>query len=325
MKVIALCTNLEALENGGIRSPKTCKKYPGASWVPRFTEMAEKAGYYVMTGNEALANLKVFSNVYVIQEEINQLGQKLIDLGAKPTLSFCLESPIYAPLFYDRIPEIKNIFPYQILFEGGTHHTYFPSFDPEDVKPLVPWEKRKPLVMIASNKHYSGMESYYSGSKAFQWAIDHQLQDKRYQAIQHFRNLGVLDLYGHGWGAFAKPVEDKLETMRDYKFAICFENGSYPGYITEKIIDCFVAGVIPIHAGAPDILDYVRGAFLDLNDFGGSWAALWDYAEKLGEYRATSMLNSARGFLLSPDGLKYSNDHFAKEVFSIVRSVSSTQ
>ncbi len=47
------------------------------------------------------------------------------------------------------------------------------------------------------------------------------------------------------------PVPDKIEFMRPYKFCIAFENSSCPGYVTEKIMDCFIAGCIPIYWGSP--------------------------------------------------------------------------
>lgn len=41
--------------------------------------------------------------------------------------------------------------------------------------------------------------------------------------------------------------------LRRYKFTIAFENYSYPGYDTEKIVDAMHAGSIPIYFGNPQI------------------------------------------------------------------------
>ena len=46
-------------------------------------------------------------------------------------------------------------------------------------------------------------------------------------------------------------VPDKLEFQRKHKFAIAFENCSHPGYTTEKIVEAFAAGCIPIYWGDP--------------------------------------------------------------------------
>jgi hypothetical protein len=51
---------------------------------------------------------------------------------------------------------------------------------------------------------------------------------------------------------------DYLEFMNDYKFMICFENKSQPNYFTEKLINAYCGGTIPIYWGCPNIDDYVN-------------------------------------------------------------------
>ncbi len=48
-------------------------------------------------------------------------------------------------------------------------------------------------------------------------------------------------------------VSDKMHFLSQYRFSIAFENGSYPGYVTEKIFQPLIAGSIPIYWGANDI------------------------------------------------------------------------
>lgn len=45
----------------------------------------------------------------------------------------------------------------------------------------------------------------------------------------------------------------KREYISEFKFTIAFENYTYPGYHTEKILDPMLAGSIPIYIGNPDI------------------------------------------------------------------------
>ena len=42
-------------------------------------------------------------------------------------------------------------------------------------------------------------------------------------------------------------IKNKTEIQKQCKFTIAFENEKYPGYSTEKIIDAFIAGRIPIY------------------------------------------------------------------------------
>ena len=73
-----------------------------------------------------------------------------------------------------------------------------------------------------------------------------------------------IDIYGaEPWGGPNKwrefpnyygMTDNKLQTLRNYNFVIAFENSDYPGYITEKVIDAFKAGTVPLYWGG--------GAFL---------------------------------------------------------------
>ena len=111
---------------------------------------------------------------------------------------------------------------------------------------------------------------------------------------------------------------DKHAVIRLYKFAICFENMSYPGYITEKIIDCFKAGVIPIYLGAPDISDFVpKSAFIDLLEF-SNWDKLNSYLDSITEAVGASMIAAGQEFLASESGAKYSYEGFAENVLKMV-------
>lgn len=60
----------------------------------------------------------------------------------------------------------------------------------------------------------------------------------------------------------------KIEFQRNYKFSIAFENYIYPGYNTEKIIDAFAAGTIPVYYGDRNITDIFNPkAFINCHDF----------------------------------------------------------
>lgn len=52
------------------------------------------------------------------------------------------------------------------------------------------------------------------------------------------------------------------------KFVLAMENSIGPGYITEKIINAFYSGAIPIYWGATNINDFFnKDAFININDF----------------------------------------------------------
>ncbi|MCV3392121.1 glycosyltransferase family 10 [Campylobacter sp. IFREMER_LSEM_CL2101] len=56
-------------------------------------------------------------------------------------------------------------------------------------------------------------------------------------------------------------VLDKHQWLLDYKFNLCCENSSYPGYLTEKLFDAFFAGCIPIYWGDPSLNSNINQDF----------------------------------------------------------------
>ena len=61
-----------------------------------------------------------------------------------------------------------------------------------------------------------------------------------------------VDLFGVG----IREIHGKIEGLRDYRFSVAIENGKEEYYFTEKILDCFLTGTIPIYHGCPNIGEY---------------------------------------------------------------------
>jgi len=55
----------------------------------------------------------------------------------------------------------------------------------------------------------------------------------------------------HGYGnMFGKPLrKSKFDVMPEYKFCLCPENSIYSGYTTEKLLDAYAGGTVPIYSG----------------------------------------------------------------------------
>lgn len=65
-----------------------------------------------------------------------------------------------------------------------------------------------------------------------------------------------------------KGVPDKNKFQEQYKFSICFENSSSPGYCTEKLLQGFAAKTIPIYWGDPTVSkQFNKKAFINCHDF----------------------------------------------------------
>lgn len=65
-----------------------------------------------------------------------------------------------------------------------------------------------------------------------------------------------------------RDIKHKILFLSEYKFNIAFENGIYPGYETEKLIDGFYAGTIPIYLGSSIIdRDFNTKRFINCHDY----------------------------------------------------------
>lgn len=91
---------------------------------------------------------------------------------------------------------------------------------------------------------------------------------ERNRFFQKLCNYQKVDSGGRVLNNIGGPVADKIEFMRPYKFCIAYENSTYPGYVTEKIMDCFIAGCIPIYWGSDCIQkDFNPKRILNRMDF----------------------------------------------------------
>jgi glycosyltransferase involved in cell wall biosynthesis len=155
------------------------------------------------------------------------------------------------------------------------------------------FRQRKLCTLIASAKFSNHPNELYSARiDAIQWFERHAPSE--------------FDLYGQGWDVKNFPsyrgvVQDKLSALARYRFAICFENAkNYPGYVTEKILDCFRAGVIPIYLGAPNIEDIIpKECFIDRRKFSNN-ASLYDYILNMDADQYNKYINEIHKFLNSP-------------------------
>ncbi|MCM1103035.1 MAG: glycosyltransferase family 10 [Clostridium sp.] len=65
-----------------------------------------------------------------------------------------------------------------------------------------------------------------------------------------------------------KNVEHKVEFQKQYKFTIAFENSIMDGYVTEKIVQAWASGSVPIYYGGNYVEnDFNSKAFIDVTKF----------------------------------------------------------
>ena len=97
------------------------------------------------------------------------------------------------------------------------------------------------------------------------------------------------------------PPDEKISRLRDYRFAVAYENtGNVPGYLTEKIFDCFAAAVVPIYLGAPDVTHIIPSdCFIDRRDF-ASHEALYAFIEQMQYPQYAAYIKAMQQYLAGP-------------------------
>lgn len=108
----------------------------------------------------------------------------------------------------------------------------------------------------------------------------------RFAVIEELSKYGVVDVFGKAVG---RPIAHKGSVARDYKYMICLENDSFPGYVTEKLLDAYVCGTVPIYWGNLGHDSHInKECFINLSDFEsieimGKWISDEKYESMVGE------------------------------------------
>jgi len=86
----------------------------------------------------------------------------------------------------------------------------------------------------------------------------------RLRAINELSKISKIDVFGRSVGNY---VNNKVKKASEYWFNICFENDLYPGYVTEKILEAWIAKTVPIYWGMDTAQILNPKAYVNLNNF----------------------------------------------------------
>ena len=113
-------------------------------------------------------------------------------------------------------------------------------------------------------------EDYDLSKKKFcNYVISNAISDPaRGKMIAALESYKPLDSGGKFRNNVGGPVADKIAFETNYKFTMCFENTSAPGYTTEKLIEAFAGRTVPIYWGNLDIAsEFNPKSFINCHDF----------------------------------------------------------
>jgi hypothetical protein len=132
---------------------------------------------------------------------------------------------------------------YEVVLNKNVHKQEYPSLADDSLIKLYD-EKPHHISFITSNKTMTYGHNF------------------RNECVTKVIESGVngVDIFGVG----IREIVGKIEALKEYKFSVAMENGVYDNYFTEKILDCFLTGTVPIYWGCDNIGDFfdVRGMYI---------------------------------------------------------------
>jgi len=355
-KIIIFDSDDPLAKQNRIFNPEYTYNQPGRSALVLLHQTASACGVEIVTSDIFLSEQPRGNKPLILSEMITTTTQTLVsNYQAVPTICFCWESPNAVWSFYHNLERNVRDYQHAFLFRGAKERVkdptrFYPVFWPMPTRTVLDgpeWSQRDYLVMVVSNKHRFAVSPHRPAPEIRQrlkqllWGYL-QLADPifrlpdlyhiRLKAILSFLNVEGFKLFGTGWEKpnglkrqtwqaiqtiKPRPVDNKLQTLSNFKFTLCFENCVFPGYVTEKIFDAFLSGCIPIYLGAPDITDFVPSdTFIDVRHF-QDLSELHHFLSQISEAEAVRYLEAARDFLNSPAFDKFTDQQNAVEMFNI--------
>jgi hypothetical protein len=122
---------------------------------------------------------------------------------------------------------------YEVVLNKNVHKMTYPVLQDNSLMKI--YQKQNNISFITSNKVFTQGHRF------------------RLDCLKEIQNFGKqVDVFGVG----IREITGKIEALKDYRFSIAIENGKCKNYFTEKILDCFLTGTIPIYHGCPNIGDF---------------------------------------------------------------------
>ena len=184
-------------------------------------------------------NLRQFAGITIFTDKTFYSASKY---SSPVKVLWLMEPKAYDFRAYNNVPKFENEFniilthDVELLKRDPEKYVYLPADTTiiED-KSIAMHKKSKLTSFIYSKKQF------LEGHK-MRFEIAEYLKDKEHS----------IESFGHG----CKPIKRKADALKDYCFSIAVENSSAENYFTDKILDCFVTGTIPIYWGCPNVFDY---------------------------------------------------------------------
>jgi hypothetical protein len=119
--------------------------------------------------------------------------------------------------------------------------------------------------------------------------------------------------------AFTDRRSAKIQTIKHYKFDLCYENTvGVNGWISERIFESFAAGCIPIYMGSENVTHYIpQNCFINRNEFENN-EELYSFMKNFTEKKYNEYISNIRKFLASENAFRLSTAYYVKHIREVL-------
>lgn len=192
----------------------------------------------VVGGKKVVNGVSIFTDRHIVKNTVRSVNCKV-------KIAWLLE------------PKIVYGQAYSVIVQNEKEYNYIFTYDESLLK------RSKKYIFVPGNGTWIpyGKVKLYDKTKNISMILSKKKQFEghrlRHQVYSSFKK--GIDYYG----TVVKYIPTKDIGLRDYRFSIVVENCRVRNYFTEKILDCFNCGTIPIYWGCPNIGDFfdMKGIF----------------------------------------------------------------
>lgn len=278
-------------------------------WPVKEMEQTFKKQGYKVKEVRSLANLKDVAFIITYDVPRSQINL-LLEYPKEKRVLVMWEPPVIKPYNYDT--RYHNLFGKILTFnptlvDNTKYFQCYYTVRKPMIAQTVPFEDRKFAILINTNKSYNHPSEIFS---------------ERAKTVAYFNEHcpQKLDAFGNGWGKYANcnrgrlggnsKWDDKVQVIKNYKFCVCYENSTIPGYITEKIFDVFRSGTVPIYWGPQDIETTIPEDCYIRRDRFSSHEELLQFLDSITKEQHEQYLANIRRFLASDKSMLFSEQNF---------------
>ena len=212
------------------------------------------------------------------------------------------------------------------------HCDYIPIRVPTGADPIayrinpfanISFREKKLVVAVSRNRwHYMPQATFGLRRKVYRYLQEHAANEFDLFGLDWEKPCSTWERllgrkYLRCWkGEIPGGWDAKVRKIANYRFSICFENSIWnPGYLSEKIFDCFCARTIPVYLGSKGNEIFLPdGTYIDYRNF-NSPSKLLMYLRNMKESDYLNYINNINEFLASDDVQRFTTMDMYRIIF----------